>query len=122
MLFRSDKHKDESNVLFCQKCIKKYFQYEKNTYRWVHLSESDAVKLEKNGKGKLFENTYTEFTHNNKKMREYHIDTHSIFQLLPTKKIIHKSRLHPHQVADAHWAGQNYLQTLFVLPEVLGKA
>ena len=74
-----DKHEDESNIIFSKNFIKKYFKYERNTYRWVHLSESDAIQLEKNEDEKLLENTFTEFIHNNQKMREYHVDTHSIF-------------------------------------------
>ena len=93
-----DKHEDESNILFRKKIIKKYFQFETNTYRWVHLTRNDAVQLEKDEKQNLLENIYTSFIHNNQKMPEYHIDTHSIF-LTPAyeKNVIHKLRLHPHR-------------------------
>ena len=62
-----------------EKFINKYFCYEKNTYRWVHLEESHAIELEENNKVRLLSNTYIEFEKNNKKIREYHVDTHSIF-------------------------------------------
>ena len=75
----SDKYEDESNILFRKKIIKKYFQYEKNTCRWVHLTENDAVQLEKDEKQNLLENAFTRFIHNNQKMRQYHVNTHSIF-------------------------------------------
>ena len=48
-------------------------------YRWVHLDESEAIALEENEDIKLLANTSIQFENNNKKMREYHVDTHPIF-------------------------------------------
>ena len=87
-----DKHEDESNVLFRKKFIKKYFQYEKNTYRWVHLKEEDAIELERDNNNKLLENTFVEFTNDNQKMREYHVDTHPIFMTAKYEKKLSVSR------------------------------
>jgi len=74
-----DRHEDETNVEYRKEFIEKYFKYEKNTYRWVHLDEDSAVKLENDEEEKLLENTSIEFIHNNQKMREYHVDTHPAF-------------------------------------------
>ena len=43
------------------------------------MTKSDAVKLENDEKEKLLESTYINFIKNGQKMREYHVDTHSIF-------------------------------------------
>ena len=75
----SDKNEEEKNVEYRKEFISKYFKYEKNAYRWVHLTGSDAVKLENNEENKLLENKYSAFILNNQKMREYHVNTHSIF-------------------------------------------
>ena len=62
-----DKHEDKANVEYRERFAKEYFKYEKNTYRWVHLTEDEAIKLENNKEDKLLENTFVEFTHDNKK-------------------------------------------------------
>ena len=41
-----DKHESEDNVKYCEKIMKQYYKHEKNTYQWIHLTESDAIKLE----------------------------------------------------------------------------
>jgi len=74
-----DKHESEENVIYRKDFAKKYFKYEQNTYRWVHLEESEAIALEKDDDIKLLENTSIQFEENDKKMREYHVDTHPIF-------------------------------------------
>jgi len=74
-----DKHEDEMNVQYREKFIKEYFKYEQNKYRWVHLSEDEAIKLEEMKEDKLLENTFIEYEENNENMREYHVDTHPIF-------------------------------------------
>ena len=69
------------NVRYWKIFIDKYFKYEKNTYRWIHLSESDAINLEKKQEQQLLENTYFEFEDKNgNKMREYHVNTHPAFR------------------------------------------
>ncbi len=45
----------------------------------MHLEESEAIDLDKDEEMKLLENTFIKFEENNKKMREYHVDTHPIF-------------------------------------------
>ena len=74
-----DKHEEKSNVEYRKLFSKTYFQHEKNTYRWVHLKEIDAIKLENDEKNELLAKTFIEFEQNNEKMREYHVDTHPIF-------------------------------------------
>ena len=74
-----DRHEDESNIQDREKFAKDYFEFEKNTYRWVHLDEDTAIKLENSEEEKLLENTSIPFIHNNQKMREYHVDTHPAF-------------------------------------------
>ena len=82
-------YEDESNVKYRKEFIEKYFKYEQNTYWWVHLEEPQAIELEKSNNVKLLENISIEFDQNNKKMREYHVDTHPIFSSSMLKKIIH---------------------------------
>ena len=50
------------------------------------MEESHAIELEKNNEVRLLPNTYIEFEKNNKKIREYHVDTHSIFMSYRYKK------------------------------------
>ena len=45
----------------------------------MHLEESEAIALEKDEDIRLLENTSIQFEDNDKKMREYHVDTHPIF-------------------------------------------
>ena len=75
----TDKHEDQNNREYRIKFIEKYFTLEKNTYRWIHLKEEDAKKMEQDKDNPLLENSYIEFIHGSEKMREYHIDTHSSF-------------------------------------------
>ena len=75
----TDKREDQNNREYRIKFIEKYFTLEKNTYRWIHLKEKDAKKMEQDTDNPLLENSYIEFIHDNEKMREYHIDTHSSF-------------------------------------------
>ena len=38
----SDRHEDKDNVSYRGDFIKKYFQYEKYAYRWIHIKAEDA--------------------------------------------------------------------------------
>ena len=69
------------NIKYRKKIIEEYFKCEKDTYWWIHLTESDAIDLEKENNQQLLENTYYEFEDlNGKKMREYHVNTHATFR------------------------------------------
>ena len=48
-----------SNHEYRIKFIIQYFQYEKNSYQWIHLPEEDSQV-------QLFKNSYIEFEHDNK--------------------------------------------------------
>ena len=87
-----DRHEHESNVLYRDEFIKKYFQYEKNTYRLVHLKEIDAIHMEKDNDNKLLENTFVEFIYDNQKMREYHVDTLPAFTTEKYTKVLSVKR------------------------------
>ena len=64
-----------------KKIIDKYFKYEKDTYRWIHLHESDAINMKKEHNQQLLENIFFEFQDKNgNKMREYHVNTHPAFR------------------------------------------
>ncbi len=70
----SDKHENEENVSYRKKFVHEYFETELNMYRWVHLKENIAKKLEKE---EQLMGIYHEFVNDeNKKVREYHIDVH----------------------------------------------
>ena len=58
------------------------------------MTKSDAVKLENDEKEKLLESTYINFIKNGQKMREYHVDTHSIFSTSTFEKKLSVNR-HP---------------------------
>ena len=78
----SDHHEDMGNVEYRKIFIQKYFKYELNTYRWVHISEDFAKNLEQEKDNPLLENIFIEFKRGNIKMREYHVDTHTTFENL----------------------------------------
>ena len=42
----SDKHEDKENILSRKKFIKKYFDLERRTHRWVQIPESLAIEME----------------------------------------------------------------------------
>ena len=44
----SDKHESDENIKYCKIFIEKYFNLELNTYRWVHIREDTAKKMEEN--------------------------------------------------------------------------
>ena len=81
----SDKDENKENVQYRQKFIKKYFEYEKRTYRWVQVPEEWAVAMENDEEETLAKNTFYEYESENKKMREYHIDTHPLLQIFEPK-------------------------------------
>ena len=78
-----DRHEDESNVKYRKEFIEDYLKHEKRTYRWVHIEEHVAIELEK--KKEILEDIGVKFEKNNKQFREYHVDTHPMFALLPKK-------------------------------------
>ena len=41
-----DKHEEESNARDRNEFIKNYYEFEKDTYRWVHLTKAAAIELE----------------------------------------------------------------------------
>ncbi len=85
-----DKHEEQINIEY-RKIYKKYFQYEKNTYRWIHLKKSNSINFEINEGDELSENTFKEFVQNNEKIvREYHVDTHPTFMTDKYKKIVNQ--------------------------------
>ena len=43
----TDRHESKENVSFREEFVKKYFEAELNTYRWVHLREDVAKKWRK---------------------------------------------------------------------------
>ena len=90
-----DKHEEESNVRYRSEFIKKYFDYEKDTYRWVHLNECDAIMLEEEEECPLLKNVFYEFEVDGKKIREYHVDTHQSFCNLELKKSIRSTSIRP---------------------------
>ncbi len=105
-----DKHEEKSNVEYRKLFSKTYFQHEKNTYQWVHLEESEAIDLEKDEDMNLLENTFIKFEENDKKMREYHVDTHPIFMTNKYEKKL-SIRRHPTLTRPLMMIGQD--ETVF---------
>ena len=58
---------------------------EKRAHRWVHIVEEEAKRLEQDEDNPLLANVYHEFVKENRKYREYHIDTHPEFEKLEPK-------------------------------------
>jgi len=75
----TDRHEDVENVTYRKKFVKKYFEYEKRAFRWVHITEEKAKILENDKDVRLIKNMYDDYEENHIKMRQYHIDTHPIF-------------------------------------------
>jgi len=75
-----DRHEDVSNKEYRIKFIQQYLKYERFTYRWVHIEEDVAIEMEKNKE--LLEGIFVLFEKDNKKYREYHVDTHPMFATL----------------------------------------
>ncbi len=76
--YYTDGHERADNVRYRIQFIKKYFEYEFRTYRWLQLSDEDASRLEsleknplKKGLGLLYSDE------EGKAMREYHLDCHN---------------------------------------------
>ena len=77
----TDRHESEKNVRFREEFVTKYFEAELNTYRWVHLKEDVAKKMEaENGLMGIYHGFLNE---QNEKMREYHIDIHKKLNEFP---------------------------------------
>jgi hypothetical protein len=75
--YYTDIHERADNVRYRIQFIKKYFEYEYHTYRWLQLSDEDAICLEslennplKKGLGLSYRDE------EGKSMREYHSDCH----------------------------------------------
>jgi len=75
----SDRHEDPNNKEDRKKFIKKYFEMEKRTYRWVQIREDTAKMFEEDKDEPLLRNIFYEYKKNNVTMREYHIDTYHKF-------------------------------------------
>ena len=58
---------------------------EKRAHRWVHIVEEEAKRLEQDEDNPLLANVYHEFVKENRKYREYHVDTHPEFEKLDPK-------------------------------------
>ena len=81
----SDKHEHEENVQARKSFIEKYFEYEKQSHRWVHLTEQQAVAMENREEENLLQHIYYEFEEDNIKYREYHMDSHIDFLRMEKK-------------------------------------
>ncbi len=68
--------------------LKHILQLKKRAYRWVHIPEEEAKRLEQDKEQPLLANVYHEFIKENQKFREYHIDTHTAFNKLEPKMSI----------------------------------
>ena len=88
----SDKHENSENVEFRKKSTKEYFKYELRTYRWVQVPGELAMTMESDSEQPLVKNIYYEYVNENKKMREYHVDAHPMFNTLYLKMSV---RCHP---------------------------
>jgi hypothetical protein len=78
--YYNDGHEKEENVKARQTYIKRYLQYEIQSYRWVQITESVATDLENDEKQPLMSNiSYNYVDENNMLMQEYHIDCHPEF-------------------------------------------
>ena len=53
----TDKHEDQNTRKDRIKFIEKYFTPKKNTYRWIHLKEEDAKKMEQDTDNPSLENS-----------------------------------------------------------------
>ena len=52
-----------------------YYEYEQQCYRWIQITETDAVQLEKEDDN-FPKNCYFEYVKEEITWREYHVDTH----------------------------------------------
>ena len=80
--YLSDKHEDEENVTSRKKITKTYFRLETCTYRWVQIDEDLAKEMENDELKSLAKNICYEYEINNRKMREYHVDSQPDFQAM----------------------------------------
>ena len=56
-----DKQEEESDVRFRNEFITKKYEFETDTYRWVHLTEAAVIELEEQEDQPLLKNIYQEF-------------------------------------------------------------
>jgi hypothetical protein len=75
--YYTDGHERADNVRYRIQFIKKYFEYEFRTYRWIQISDEDAIRLESLKKNPLRKGLGLSYSDEaGKAMREYHIDCH----------------------------------------------
>lgn len=80
----NDKHESISNVVARQEYIDTYFSLEIKSYRWVQISEKNAMEIE-DTEGSLG-SAHITFNRLGEEFREYHVDTHPcLFQYVKNK-------------------------------------
>ena len=76
--YYNDKHKSEANIKYRHEFIKRYFEYELCTHRWVQLPIEEYEKMVANGE--VFSGEGYEYTNsNNKPCIEFHVDDNPLF-------------------------------------------
>ena len=57
----SDKHENVENVNCRKDFIRKYFDYEMRTHRWVQIAEELAIELENDAENPMMRNVYYKY-------------------------------------------------------------